>query len=613
MKYQLIKKYTNEELKKYTALEIILMNRGIEYNEINHYINTTDEDINSPLLFGKENLESAAMALIDTISQLQKAAVVVDADCDGFTSSALLINYLYDLFPTWVTEHLDWYFHEGKQHGLNDLYSEIAERNYSLVILPDSSSNDYDAHSRLQNNGVKVLVLDHHEAEKISPYAIVINNQLSDYPNKQLSGVGVTWQFCRYIDSLLKTNYAEKYIDLVALGLDGDMQSLREFETKHLINKGFLPDNIHNPFIYYMWQKNVFKLGEHISAWGAAFYIVPFVNAIVRSGTQLEKALVFDSMLTFKAFKKVASTKRGHKLGDMEMIVEQAVRTCTNVKKRQTVAQDRGVEFLEHKIQEENLLNHKVLLFLIEPGQIDAGIVGLVANKFMSKYQRPCCILTRVEEPIEVKTYTLDDSKANNVTVLTNPQVSYQGSARGCDKVGVTQFKDICASTGLTLYEAGHQAAFGLALREQDIPAFLEKTDEILKDMPDEALYYVDYIYNGIDVNPQHLLDISDMDGFWGKDMDSPLLAVQKLKVSADMVTIYRKTSNTIKITLPNSVNLMLFNATEEDCCKLQENNSGYVTINCIGTANKNEWNGFVTAQLFIEDYEIVDSCKFLF
>ena len=45
--------------------------------------------------------------------------------------------------------------------------------------------------------------------------------------------------------------------------------------------------------------------------------------------------------------------------------------------------------------EDENLLNHKVLLFLLEPGEIDKNIAGLIANKMMAKYQRPCCILTK--------------------------------------------------------------------------------------------------------------------------------------------------------------------------------------------------------------------------
>ena len=91
-----------------------------------------------------------------------------------------------------------------------------------MIICPDSSSNDYEYHKILWEQKSDVLVLDHHEADSISEYACIINNQLSDYPNKELSGVGVVWQFCRYINFLIKGDYqyANNYLDLVALGLD---------------------------------------------------------------------------------------------------------------------------------------------------------------------------------------------------------------------------------------------------------------------------------------------------------------------------------------------------------------------------------------------------------
>ena len=128
--------------------------------------------------------------------------------------------------------------HDSKQHGLSDCINKISN-NYSLVICPDSSSNDYNYHYQLFKKGIGVLVLDHHLADHISEYAVIINNQLSNYPNKELSGVGVVWQFCRYIDSILNVNYADNFIDLVAFGLDADMMSLRSFETRYLITKGF--------------------------------------------------------------------------------------------------------------------------------------------------------------------------------------------------------------------------------------------------------------------------------------------------------------------------------------------------------------------------------------
>ena len=591
MKYKLIKP-VNEN---YTAQEQVLVNRGINYKDIPHYLHTTDNDINDFKLLGEDKLKNAATALITAINQGLRTSVIVDSDDDGFTSAAILINYLYDFYPSWVENNLIWFIHEGKQHGLNDCIDWAIENKSKLVICPDSGSNDLNECKKLQEYNIPVIILDHHELEikeSDSP-AIVINSQLEPYPNKELSGAGVVYQFCRYLDTLLNSNNADKYIDLVALGLTGDMQSLRSIETKHLINKGFEPDNIHNPFIYSIWQKNQFKLGQHITSWGAAFYIVPFVNALVRSGTQEEKELIFESMLAFKAFEEIPSNKRGHKAGETERKVDQAMRTCTNVKNRQTNAQDVGMELLENMIEEQNLLENKVLLFLLEPGQIDRSIAGLVANKFMSKYQRPCCILTKVE---------------NKET----EEISYQGSARGCDKVGVTEFKDICAATGSTMYTIGHQGAFGLGIREKDIPAFIASTNEQLKDMSDEAIYYVDYIYEGTHVNAKNILDIADMGNFWGKDIDESLIAIKDLKVTKDMITLMSPDKNpTLKIMLPNKISIIKFGSNQEEYENLLS--EGFVKIDIIGKCNCNEWLGNITPQIMIEAYEITERVKYFF
>ena len=97
--------------------------------------------------------------------------------------------------------------------------SYIESHRFPLVIAPDSSSNDYEQHRELLAQGIKTIILDHHLADHLSEYAITINNQLCDYPNKDLSGVGIVWQFCRYLDSLFGKNYADQYLDLVALGV----------------------------------------------------------------------------------------------------------------------------------------------------------------------------------------------------------------------------------------------------------------------------------------------------------------------------------------------------------------------------------------------------------
>ena len=62
-----------------------------------------------------------------------------------------------------------------------------------------------------------------------------------------------------------------------------------------------------------MIERNAYSLKDEITPIGVAFYIAPYVNATVRMGSPEEKRLMFESMLTYKAFEQIDSTKRGCK------------------------------------------------------------------------------------------------------------------------------------------------------------------------------------------------------------------------------------------------------------------------------------------------------------
>jgi single-stranded-DNA-specific exonuclease len=50
------------------------------------------------------------------------------------------------------------------------------KKRWDLIVLPDSSSNDYEEHMILTKMGYDILVLDHHEADRYSENAVVVNN-----------------------------------------------------------------------------------------------------------------------------------------------------------------------------------------------------------------------------------------------------------------------------------------------------------------------------------------------------------------------------------------------------------------------------------------------------
>ena len=591
MKYKLINKPNNQ----FSAIEQILYNRGMSIDEIKNYLNLNERVINDYKLLGEENLKIGFKWICEAVRYNCDVVLPIDCDTDGYTAAALFINYLNKLFPKWSSSHLKWVMHEGKQHGLSDCINTILLQKPFLVICIDSSSNDYDYHKYLADKGIKTLVIDHHLAEKISENACIINNQLSNYPNKELSGVGVVWQFCRYIDSLTNTNFANNYLDLVAVGLCADMMDLRSFETRYLITKGFKKENIRNPFIDYMIDKNNFPLSksDYVSAnedsactsIGAAFFIVPLINAITRSGTMEEKEIIFKSMLETEAYNLVLSNKRGHLLGEKEEVVIQAIRTATNVKNRQTRAEEEGLAFLEEKIQKENLLEHKILLFLLDNnGAIPAEIRGLVANKCMAKYQRPCCVLT----------------KTNRGT--------YEGSMRGYTKTGIQSFKAILEKCPEVIYVQGHHNAAGLGIDGTKVHDFLYHVDTLLQDIDNEILYLIDYNFNEKENNNDKIISIADMNDYWGQGIDRAYVNI-RFKITNENFKVMK--SNTLKFELPNNLSIIKFNGTEEEIEKFTT--TGYIELDAICKCNKNVWGGNVFPQLILVDYEIIDSSKYYF
>ena len=569
----------------YTPVEQVLVNRGIPYDQINHYLNTTDNDILDPRLI--PHLDEGAKMLIKHISQNDKVLIQIDSDCDGYTSAALLMNYLYCLFPSFVNNNISYRVHMGKQHGI---IPDTIPEDVKLVIAPDSSSNDYEAHKYLNLSGIDVLVIDHHEADHISEYACIINNQLCDYPTKSLSGVAMVWKFCCYIDMLLKTDHAQKFLDLVALGLVADMMDVRDFETRRLIDKGL--QQIRNPYFRGAIDKDQFHFTNEITPIGVAFYIAPLINATTRVGTQEEKLMLFESMLDFRGYELVPSTKRGCK-GQAETRVEQACRNCTNIKSRQTKIRDNSLEKIEQIIVNQNLLSNKILIVQLDDLITDRNLTGLIANQLMSEYQRPVLILNKIENE--------------------DGTITWEGSGRGYDKSRLKDFRGFLENNKYVMYAEGHANAFGIGIRDEDISAFITSTNSALDGFDFTPIYNVDFIYKSDELTPDEVIDIAGMKSLWGQGVEEAEIAVEGIKVHKDNIRILSPDKNpTLKIMLPNGINFMKFRSSEEEYDKLYSE-LGYVTINIVGECERNIWNNKISPQVMIKDYEIVDRANYYF
>ena len=581
-----------------TAVEQVLAHRGIKPDDVEHYLNTTDQDIYDPHLIA--NIKQGVLMLITHISQNDKVLVQIDSDCDGYTSAATLINYLNCLFPGFVQNNIYYRIHTGKQHGI--ILDTIPD-DVKLVICPDSSSNDYEQHQFLSQKGVDVLVIDHHEADQISQYACIINNQLCDYPTKSLSGVGMVYKFCSYIDELMNVDFADQFLDLVALGMIADMMDLRDFETRHLITKGL--ENIRNPYFKGMVDKQSYSLKDGISPIGVAFYIAPYVNATIRMGTQEEKLILFESMLDYRGYELISSTKRGCK-GQQETRVEQACRNCTNIKNRQTKARDAALETIERIIEEKKLLDNKILAIKLDTFAADKNLTGLIANQLMAKYQRPVLLLNKVVEKTPIY-----DTLGKEISTLTS--ISWEGSGRGYDKSKFDNLREFLKESKLVMYAEGHANALGVGITDNNFTTFINYSNQALADFDFTPCYKVDFIFYGDDFRGSDIVEIAELKSLWGQGVEEPLVAIEHINIhNGNVVLMSPDKSPTLKITLPNGTSLIKFKSSQEEYEKLHSE-TGCITINIVGRCERNIWNGIVTPQILIEDYEIVGEQKYYF
>ena len=517
--------------------------------------------------------------------------IIVDSDNDGYTSAAIIYQYTKQ-----VNCHcqIDYWLHEGKQHGLQDHIDRLMNEDihYDLIILPDSSSNDAHYHDMLDGINIPCLILDHHITDTpLSDNAVVVNNQLSpNYRNKELTGAGVVWQFCRYIDEKLNQHWSDQYIDLAAWGIIGDMGSVLELENRYIIKEGL--SHIVNPLLHYILEKQAYSItGSTSASWtdilaktnpiSIAFYVVPLINALIRVGTMEEKELLFQAFIDGNSM--VPCNKRGAK-GTVERACVEATRVASNAKTHQNKIKEDAVARLEAKIFKYDLLENKILFVrLDEDDKFPPELNGLVAMQLSAKYKRP------------------------TIVARLNSEGYDRGSARGLNQSELKDFRQFLLDTGMFEYAQGHANAFGVSIPDNNLRRFHEYANQALSTINfGENIYDVNFSRDASDTDIGALVrDLTKYNSIWGQNNSEPLINVRHLYITRDDIKVMGSNCDTLKIEY-NGIAYMKFKA--KDLIEEIKSNYGTMDIEIVGRANLNNWMGRETPQIFIDDYEIKDS-----
>ena len=132
MEYQLLTPSIPVQ-KDATPVERVFANRGMFPSDINHYLNTTREDILEPEYL--DNISQGAKMFIQHLAAGDKIFVQIDSDVDGYTSAAALINYANMIAPGHAQQNISYRIHEGKEHGI---ILDAIPKDVKLVIIPDA-------------------------------------------------------------------------------------------------------------------------------------------------------------------------------------------------------------------------------------------------------------------------------------------------------------------------------------------------------------------------------------------------------------------------------------------------------------------------------------------
>ena len=573
-------KLVNKDIRNNYTKEL-LMERGLSPEELDYFLNVPDDSaLQRPLDLDYIEQAGAMFEGMTVANNTQTIAVVVDSDVDGFTSAAIFTQYLrkwnsvVNIVPI---------LHKGKGHGLSDTYTDVINTHPSYVVLPDAGSNDFEYIESMcdEFEGIEFLILDHHIVEPdthFSDHAVIVNNQLSpNYKNKDLCGAGVTWQFCRYYDSLKGTSYADEYIDLAALGIVSDMMSMLSLENRYIVHTGF--NNIQNYFFKALCEKQSFSMGGKVTPMTVAFYITPLINAMIRAGAQDEKERCFEAFID--GHKMVESHKRGAK-GTLEELAIESARECTNARAKQNRTLDKAVEDLEIKIAKHDLLENKILFVrLEEEDQFPPELNGLVAMKLSAKYKKPT-IVARLNDEGEIK-----------------------GSSRGLNDSELKSFKNFMDESGYFTFTAGHDNACGIGIYDKNLAAFHEYANKELANVDfGETWYEVNFERIAADQDITDIIyDITKYEDIWGQHNNEPLIHVKDINITSKDVRVMGKNSDTVKIE-KFGVTYMKFHAKDflNDLSKYDN-----IKLEVVGRGNLNEWMGSYTPQLFISNYQVED------
>jgi single-stranded-DNA-specific exonuclease len=450
-----------------------------------------------------KGIDAAANIVADAIVSGQRILIVGDYDADGATSTALVVRALNSFAAENVSYLVPNRFEYG--YGLTpEIVNVASELSPDVLITVDNGISSIDGVKAAKQQGIRVVITDHHLAGRQLPEADAIvnpNQPGCGFASKSIAGVGVAFYLMLAVRASLRDrdwfnqqrpepNMAD-LLDLVALGTVADVVPLDE-NNRILVEQGIrrIRAGKTGAGIKALFQ----AAGKDIktcSSTDFGFFIGPRLNA---AGRLEDMSAGVECLIT-----------------DSAAVAENIATELNNLNnQRKRIEQD----MLSQALDDMN-----AILATLEGSQLQAGlclynskwhqgVIGLLASRIKERFHRPVIAFADASED------------AGNDEI--------KGSARSIQGLHIRDVLDTIATRhpGLIQKFGGHAMAAGLSISKDSFEAFKQAFEqEVASLLSADALEEVVETDGSIEPDYMSLetAEIISSAGPWGQHFPEPV------------------------------------------------------------------------------------------
>jgi single-stranded-DNA-specific exonuclease len=485
-------------------LNRLLVARGItDKQEALIFLNPNyDTDLHAPELLN--DIEKACTRIEEALQSGERIAIFSDYDCDGIPGAVVL----YDFFSALKYENFQNYIPHRHYEGFGlstKAIDSLKNDGVTLIITIDCGTTNVEEISYAKEQGIDVIVTDHHEPGDTLPEAVaIVNPKLGDYPFAGLCGAATAFKLAQAM--LNRNNYditagREKWwLDMVGIATIADMVPLRG-ENRVFATYGLqVLRKSRRPGLQQLLRKS--KIDQrYLTEEDIGFTIGPRINAASRMDTPED---------AFYMLSETDEAKAGERVIHLEKL---------NQDRKTQVA-------LMTKDLHKRLKALEEIPAVLVMGSPDwrPSLVGLAASKLAEEYGKPVFLW---------------GTDGNGV---------YKGSCRSGGNSSVVKLMQ--QASDVFIEHGGHHFSGGFSVKDDQIFTFGESLNKASAELGDEVSVkknvVIDAEINLEDINNFLIQELNKLAPF-GTGNHKPVFIIKNVKPQS--VELFGKTKEHTKLT----------------------------------------------------------------